>query len=82
MVFDGAVAYAGKGIVPFPVPEGAKPTWGIIGVLSATLYRRNIDLHDPNWKVDVGCMLSDFMVVRPGQAELLVNVPRELGEVG
>jgi hypothetical protein len=26
-------------------------------------------------------MLSDFMVVRPGEAELLVNTPRELGEV-
>lgn len=45
-------------------------------------FGNNIDLHDPNWKPDVGCMLSDFMVVRPGQAELLVNTPRELGEVG
>jgi Xaa-Pro aminopeptidase len=45
-------------------------------------FGNNIDINDPNWKFDVGCVLSDFMVVRPGKAELLVNVPRELGVVG
>lgn len=45
-------------------------------------FGNNIDLNNPAWKMDVGCMLSDFMVVRPGGAELLVNVPRELGEIG
>lgn len=39
----------------------------------------NIDLHDRNWKTDIGIMYADFMVVRPGGAELLVNTPRELG---
>lgn len=41
----------------------------------------NIDLHDPHWKPDVGCMLADFMVVRPGQAEKLINVPLEFAAV-
>ena len=44
-------------------------------------FGNNIDIHNPAWKLDVGCVLSDFMVVRPGGAELLINVPRELGEV-
>jgi Xaa-Pro aminopeptidase len=42
-------------------------------------FGNNIDLHDPAWKPDVGCMLADFMVVRPGGAELLVGTPREIG---
>lgn len=45
-------------------------------------FGNNIDLHDPSWKVDVGCMLADFMVVRPGAAEALVGLPRELPQVG
>jgi hypothetical protein len=44
-------------------------------------FGNNLDIHNPAWKLDVGCVLSDFMVVRPGGAELLINVPRELGEV-
>ncbi len=44
-------------------------------------FGNNLDIHNSGWKFDVGCVLSDFMVVRPGGAELLVNVPRELGEV-
>lgn len=42
-------------------------------------FGNNIDLHDPAWKPDVGCMLADFMVVRDGGAELLVGTPREIG---
>jgi Xaa-Pro aminopeptidase len=41
-------------------------------------FGNNIDIHNPQWKFDVGCKLSDFMVVRPGRAELLVDVPTEL----
>lgn len=41
----------------------------------------NIDLHDSEWKVDVGVMLGDFMVVRPGGAEKLVDTPLEIGHV-
>jgi Xaa-Pro aminopeptidase len=45
-------------------------------------FGNNIDLHDSRWRVDVGCMLADFMVVRPGGAECLVGVPRELPQIG
>lgn len=45
-------------------------------------FGNNIDLHDSRWKPDVGCMLSDFMIVRPGGAECLVGVPRELPQRG
>lgn len=41
----------------------------------------NVDLHDTRWKVDVGVMLGDFMVVRPGGAEKLVDTPLEIGHV-
>ena len=41
-----------------------------------------IDLHDSRWKPDVGCMLSDFMVVRPRHAECLIGTPLELPQVG
>lgn len=42
-------------------------------------FGNNIDLFDPSWKPDVGCVVSDFMVVREGGAELLVNTPRTIG---
>ncbi|GAA1018874.1 putative peptidase [Acrocarpospora pleiomorpha] len=42
-------------------------------------FGNNIDLFDPTWKPDVGCVLSDFMVVREGGAELLVGTPRTIG---
>lgn len=42
-------------------------------------FGNNIDLFDPSWKPDVGCMLADFMVVRAGGAELLVDTPRTIG---
>jgi hypothetical protein len=45
-------------------------------------FGNNIDLYDPKWKIDVGTMLADFMVVRKDRAELLVNTPRELGVTG
>jgi Xaa-Pro aminopeptidase len=45
-------------------------------------FGNNLDLHDSTWKPDVGVMLSDFMVVRPGEAECLVGTPRELGQTG
>ena len=44
-------------------------------------FGNNIDLHDPHWKVDVGCMYSDFMIVGKGEAELCIGVPRELPEL-
>ena len=45
-------------------------------------FGNNVDLHDSRWKPDVGCMLSDFMVVRPKQAECLIDTPLELPQVG
>ena len=44
-------------------------------------FGNNIDLHDPDWKIDVGCMYSDFMLVREREAECLIGVPRELPEL-
>jgi len=41
----------------------------------------NINLHDAAWRPDVGCMLADFMVVRPNEAERLVGTPPEIGHV-
>jgi Xaa-Pro aminopeptidase len=45
-------------------------------------FGNNIDLHNARWKPDVGCMLSDFMIVRPGRAECLIGTPTELAQVG
>jgi Xaa-Pro aminopeptidase len=45
-------------------------------------FGNNIDLHDSHWKPDVGCMLSDFMIVRPNKAECLVGTPTDLPQVG
>jgi hypothetical protein len=45
-------------------------------------FGNNVDLHDSRWKPDVGCMLSDFMVVRPNEAECLIWTPLELAQVG
>ena len=45
-------------------------------------FGNNIDLHDSRWKPDVGTMLSDFMVVRPGKAECLIGTPTELAQNG
>lgn len=42
-------------------------------------FGNNIDVHNAAWKPDVGCMLSDFMVVREGGAECLIGTPTELG---
>jgi Xaa-Pro aminopeptidase len=46
------------------------------------VFGNNIDLFNPNWKSDVGCMFGDMVVVRGNRAEQLVNVPLELPEVG
>ncbi len=44
-------------------------------------FGNNIDLHDPHWKIDVGCMFSDFMIVGANEAELCIGTPRELPEL-
>jgi Xaa-Pro aminopeptidase len=45
-------------------------------------FGNNVDLHDSRWKPDVGTMLSDFMVVRPGKAECLIGTPTEFVQKG
>ena len=54
---------------------------GDIPLEEGMTFGNNIDLHDSNWKPDVGCMLSDFMVVRPQKAECLVGTPTQLAQV-
>lgn len=65
----GPSFFNGEGIGDFVFEEGM--TFG-----------NNIDINNPAWRMDVGCKLSDFMVVRPGGAELLVGVPLEFPEAG
>ena len=65
----GANTLNGHRIMDFVLEEGM--TFG-----------NNIDLHDSKWKPDVGTMLSDFMVVRPKQAECLIGTPLELPQLG
>lgn len=59
----------GHGIEDFVLEEGMA-------------FGNNVDLHDGTWKPDVGLMIGGFMVVRPGQAEALVKLPKELPQVG
>jgi Xaa-Pro aminopeptidase len=42
----------------------------------------NIDIFDPRWKHDVGCMYGDFLVVRDNGTESLIDPPREIGRGG
>ena len=68
-------------------PEYGRPNangWGVADLVleDGMTFGNNIDLHDSTWKPDVGCMLADFMVVRPHGAECLVNVPTEMACVG
>ena len=46
------------------------------------VFGNNIDIFNPNWKPDVGCMFGDMVVVCKGGAQRLVNVPLELPQVG
>ena len=46
------------------------------------VFGNNIDIFNPNWKPDVGCMFGDMVVVRKEGAQRLVNVPLELPQVG
>ena len=45
------------------------------------VFGNNIDIFNPKWKPDVGCMYSDFMIVRKSGAETCIGVPRELPEL-
>jgi Xaa-Pro aminopeptidase len=46
------------------------------------VFGNNIDVFDPKWKPDVGCMFGDMMLVRKDGGQRLVNVPLELPQTG
>jgi Xaa-Pro aminopeptidase len=46
------------------------------------VFGNNIDIFNPKWKPDVGCMFGDMVVLRKDGAHRLVNVPLELPQVG
>ena len=46
------------------------------------VFGNNIDVFDPRWKPDVGCMFGDMMVVRKGGAQKMVNTPLDLPQTG
>ena len=46
------------------------------------VFGNNIDVFDPRWKPDVGCMFGDMMVVKKGGAKKMVNTPLELPQNG
>ncbi len=63
----GPRSMCGEGIEDVEIQEGM-------------VFGNNIDVYDPNWKMDVGCMYGDMVVVGPKGARPLVHVPRELVE--
>lgn len=75
--FPSVVYEPGFGL---PAANGSKI--GDVLLEEGMTFGNNIDLFDPTWKPDVGCVLSDFMVVREGGAELLVGTPRTIGLSG
>jgi Xaa-Pro aminopeptidase len=44
------------------------------------VFSTNIDMHDPNWKKDVGIMLGDTLYVAKSHSRFLVNTPLEYFE--
>ncbi len=46
------------------------------------VFGNNIDVYDPRWKMDVGHMYGDCVVIEANGPRRLVNVPDELPEVG
>lgn len=52
----------------------------LIEIREGMVFGNNIDIYNPNWKMDVGCMYGDLIVIGPNGAEPLVHVPRELPE--
>ena len=65
----GPKSMCGEGIEDVEIREGM-------------VFGNNIDIYNPNWKMDVGCMYGDMVVIGPNGAEPLVHVPRELPESG
>ncbi len=45
------------------------------------VFGNNIDVFDPRWKPDVGCMYGDMMVVKKGGAQKMVNTPLEMPQI-
>ncbi|MEK7878407.1 MAG: M24 family metallopeptidase, partial [candidate division NC10 bacterium] len=55
---------------------------GKLELQEGMVFGNNIDVFDPRWKPDVGCMFGGMFVVRKHGGEPLVHVPLELPEVG
>jgi Xaa-Pro aminopeptidase len=55
---------------------------GKLELQEGMVFGTNIDMFDPRWRPDVGCMFGDTVVVRKNGGEQLVHVPRELPQVG
>ena len=45
------------------------------------VFGTNIDIHDPGWRMDVGLMFGDTVVVTAAGPRSLINTPRELEKV-
>lgn len=55
---------------------------GDLVIRAGMVFCNNIDVFDPRWKRDVGCMYGDTMVVGADATTRLVDVPTELPETG
>jgi len=55
---------------------------GDVVLAEGMCFGTGFDLHNPRWKADVGCILGETFVVRPGGGEALVDVPRTIGTAG
>ncbi len=62
-----------------PTMNGAKT--GNLVLEEGMVLGNNIDLFNPAWKPDVGCVFGDMMVVRKGGAQKMVNVPLEMPQI-
>lgn len=55
---------------------------GDLVIREGMVFGNNVDVFDPRWKADVGCMYGDTVVVGRDATVRLVDVPTELPETG
>lgn len=63
-------------------PLGDGQAIGDVVLTEGMCFGTGFDLHNPRWKTDVGCILGETFLVRPGGGEALVDVPRVIGTAG
>ena len=73
--FPCVVYASGKGLM-----SGEKI--GDFKLKEGMVFGHNIDVYDPNWKIDVGHMFGDCVVIEAEGARRLVNIPEKLVEIG